>query len=51
MLAKTCSFGVLENSLIKDRIVIGVRDNQARKKLVTTHHVQWKINMHLFEQQ
>ena len=28
-LAKTCNFGVLENSLIRDRIVIGVRDNQA----------------------
>ena len=33
-LAKTCSFGVLENSLIRDRIVIGVRDNQAHKKLL-----------------
>ena len=33
-LAKTCNFGVLENSLIRDRIVIGVRDNQARKKLL-----------------
>lgn len=33
-LAKTCNFGVLENSLIRDRIVIGVRDSQARKKLL-----------------
>ena len=33
-LAKTCNFGVLENSLIRDRIVIGVRDHQARKKLL-----------------
>ena len=33
-LAKTCNFGVLENSLIRDRIVIGVRDNQTRKKLL-----------------
>ena len=33
-LAKTCNFRVLENSLIRDRIVIGVRDNQARKKLL-----------------
>ena len=31
---KTCNFGVLENSLIRDRIVIGVGDNQARKKLL-----------------
>lgn len=33
-LGKTCNFGVLENSVIRDRIVIGVRDNQTRKKLV-----------------
>ena len=33
-LAKTCNFGVLEISLIRDRIVIGVRDNQACKKLL-----------------
>ena len=33
-LAKTSNFRVLENSLIRDRIVIGVRDNQARKKLL-----------------
>ena len=31
-LAKTCNFGVLENSLIRDRIVIGIRDNQTRKE-------------------
>lgn len=33
-LAKTCNFGTLEDSLIRDRIVIGVKDNQARKKLL-----------------
>ena len=33
-LAKTCNFGALEDSLIRDRIVIGVKDNQARKKLL-----------------
>ena len=33
-LAKTCNFRVLEISLIRDRIVIGVRDNQACKKLL-----------------
>ena len=33
-LAKTCNFGILEDSLIRDRIVIGVKDNQARKKLL-----------------
>ena len=34
MLANTFNFEVLENSLIRDRIVIRVRDNQARKKLL-----------------
>ena len=33
-LVKMCNFGVLENSLIRDRIVTGVGDNQARKKLL-----------------
>ncbi|KAK2549422.1 LINE-1 retrotransposable element ORF2 protein [Acropora cervicornis] len=33
-LAKTCNFGVLENSLIRDRIAIGVRDDQTHKKLL-----------------
>ena len=33
-MAKTCNFGILEDSLIRDRIVIGVKDNQARKKLL-----------------
>ncbi|PFX31659.1 hypothetical protein AWC38_SpisGene3496 [Stylophora pistillata] len=34
MLAKTCNFAVLVNSLIRERIVIGVSDYQARKKLL-----------------
>ena len=33
-LAKTCNFGELENSLIRDRNFIGVRDNHAHKKLL-----------------
>ena len=33
-LVKTCNFRVLENSLIRDRIVIRVGDNQACKKLL-----------------
>ena len=33
-LSKTCNFRVLENSLIRGRIVIGVRENQARKMLL-----------------
>ena len=32
-LAKTCNFGQLENDLIRDRVVMGIRDNTTRKKL------------------
>ena len=33
-LAKTCNFGNLEDNLIRDRIVIGVKDNSTRKRLL-----------------
>ncbi|XP_028409422.1 uncharacterized protein K02A2.6-like [Dendronephthya gigantea] len=33
-LAKTCNFGNLEDSLIRDRIVMGIKDNATRKKLL-----------------
>jgi len=33
-LAKTCNYGTLEENLIRDRIVIGVKDNVTRKKLL-----------------
>ena len=33
-LVKTCNYGTLEESLIRDRIVIGIRDNTTRKKLL-----------------
>ena len=33
-LAKTCNFGELRDNLIRDRIVIGIRDNSVRKKLL-----------------
>lgn len=33
-LAKTCNFGQLKENLIRDRIVIGIRDNSIRKKLL-----------------
>lgn len=32
-LAKNCNFGQLQDDLLKDRIVIGIRDNTTRKKL------------------
>ena len=31
-LAKTCNYGTLADSLIRDRIVVGINDNSARKK-------------------
>ena len=33
-LVKTCNYGTLEESLIRDRIVIGIRENATRKKLL-----------------
>ena len=33
-LSKTCEYGALTDSLIKDRIVVGVRDNGLRKRLL-----------------
>ena len=33
-LAKTCNFGQLENDLIRDRVVMGIRDNTTREKLL-----------------
>lgn len=32
-LAKTCNFGQLQDDLLRDRIVIGIKDNATRKKL------------------
>ncbi|CAG2219480.1 unnamed protein product [Mytilus edulis] len=33
-LVKTCNYGTIEESLIRDRIVIGLRENSTRKKLL-----------------
>ena len=33
-LAKTCNFGQLQDNLLRDRIVIGIKDNATRKKLL-----------------
>ena len=33
-LAKTCNFGQLQDDLLRDRIVIGIKDNATRKKLL-----------------
>ena len=41
-LAKTCNFDALEDSLIRDRIVIGIGDNNTRKKLLSTEKLDLK---------
>ena len=33
-LAQTCNYGDLEDSLLRDRVVIGIRDNSTRRKLL-----------------
>ena len=33
-LAKTCNYGPLEDDLIRDRIVVGIRDNSLRQRLL-----------------
>ncbi|XP_062576513.1 uncharacterized protein K02A2.6-like [Saccostrea cucullata] len=33
-LVKTCRFGALQEEMIRDRIVLGIRDNHTRKKLL-----------------
>lgn len=35
-LAATCSFATLEDSLIRDRVVIGIRDDATRRRLLAT---------------
>jgi len=36
-LAKTCNFGQLQDDLLRDRIVIGIKDNATRKKLLNNY--------------
>ena len=33
-LVKTCNFGSMQDRMIRDRVVVGVRDNSTRKKLL-----------------
>ena len=35
-MAKSCNFGQLENSLIRDKIVIGIKDSNLRERLLRT---------------
>ncbi|KAJ8026391.1 hypothetical protein HOLleu_34218 [Holothuria leucospilota] len=39
VLAKTCSFGDLKESLIKDRLVVGKNDPATRKTLLQTRNL------------
>ena len=41
-LVKTCSFQNLEEGLLRDRIVMGIRDNGTRKKLLTISKLELK---------
>lgn len=42
VLAKTCNYGQLTDSLIRDRIILGIRDNAARKRLLQTQKLTLK---------
>ena len=33
-MSKSCNFGTLEESLIRDRIVVGIKENSVRKRLL-----------------
>ena len=44
-MAKTCNYGQLEDSLIRDRIVVGMRDNQDRKKFLQQSKLSLKACM------
>ena len=41
-LSETCNYGEIEESLIRDRIVIGIKDNTTRKKLLQDHKLTLK---------
>ena len=42
-LAKTCNYDALEDSLIRDRMVIGIRDESTRKKLLQHSKLSLKV--------
>ena len=41
-LVRTCDYGTLEDSILRDRIVVGVRDDANRKKLLQTRNLDLK---------
>jgi hypothetical protein len=42
-LEKTCGYGAVEESTIRDRIVLGIRDDATRKKLLQTRTLDLAI--------
>ena len=48
-LAATCNFGTLEEEMIRDRIVIGIRDNRTRERLWGSQTSNWKGQLILAE--
>ena len=47
LLAKTCNFAALEDNLIRDRIVVGIRDASTRKRLLSQENLDLKKTMQL----
>jgi hypothetical protein len=41
-LIRTCEYGAIENSIIRDRIVMGIRDDATRRKLLQTRQLDLK---------
>lgn len=46
-LARTCKYEALEDEMIRDRIVLGIRDNSTRKKLTRKEVRSTKMYRHL----
>ena len=44
-MSKTCNFGDLQESLIRDRIVVGLRDNSVRKRLLQESKLTLKFTI------
>lgn len=45
-LAKTCKFGYMEDNTIKDRIVLGVKDNHTSKMLLQEKRLDLQRSLH-----
>ena len=45
MLVKSCNFAALKESLLRDRIVMGIRDDATRRKLLQTRQLDLKMTI------